>query len=36
MRPEIRFSSAFPDDSVEDEGDFVQCSIVTRRSAGFS
>ncbi|MBL8553967.1 MAG: hypothetical protein JNL41_06785 [Phenylobacterium sp.] len=24
MRPEIRFSSAFPDDSVEDEGDFVQ------------
>ncbi|MCW5557938.1 MAG: hypothetical protein KIT22_08910 [Verrucomicrobiae bacterium] len=24
MRPEIQFSSAFPDDSIEDGGDFVQ------------
>ena len=24
MRPEIQFSSAFPDDSIEDDGDFVQ------------
>lgn len=24
MRPEIQFSSAFPDDSIENKGDFVQ------------